>query len=310
MPTGRSLGGCHRPVLGAAKRAATSASVRRGAPHLPRLEGPHIRSPAPRVLQMVARPGPAGLASWRLWARWPRLWRTLGRHFTDPRLRQLFGRYATYCGGSPWLAPATLMLVAHVEQNGVWSVRGGMHALAQALAGWPRRGAELRYGTPVQRILVRRRPRLWRAARRRPGAARRLRGLQRRCAGAGRAAGRRTAARGTGRAAAAFAVGLTWAVHARTHGFSRWRATTSSSTTTTAASSTTSSATAACRARHGLRLRAGPGRDARGPKAAPPSGCCAWSMPLPTATAGPSTRRRPTHAKTTPWTCCATAACS
>jgi 1-hydroxycarotenoid 3,4-desaturase len=40
----------------------------------------------------------------------------------DPRLQQLFGRYATYCGGSPWLAPATLMLVAHVEQQGVWSV--------------------------------------------------------------------------------------------------------------------------------------------------------------------------------------------
>ena len=38
----------------------------------------------------------------------------------DPRLRQLFARYATYCGGSPWQAPATLMLVAHVEQEGVW----------------------------------------------------------------------------------------------------------------------------------------------------------------------------------------------
>ena len=52
----------------------------------------------------------------------------------DPRLRQLFGRYATYCGSSPFLAPATLMLVAHVEREGVWIVEGGMARLAEALA--------------------------------------------------------------------------------------------------------------------------------------------------------------------------------
>ena len=63
-----------------------------------------------------------------------RLWTRLSQHFHDPRLRQLFGRYATYCGASPWQAPATLMLIAHVEQAGVWSVRGGMHALPRALA--------------------------------------------------------------------------------------------------------------------------------------------------------------------------------
>ena len=120
-----------------------------------RLEGPHIRSAKPSFLQMVARLGPAGLGELAALGPMASLWRTLGRHFTDPRLRQLFGRYATYCGGSPWLAPATLMLVAHVEQNGVWAVRGGMHALAQALAGQAEAcGAELRYGTPVQRILV------------------------------------------------------------------------------------------------------------------------------------------------------------
>ena len=49
------------------------------------------------------------------------------------RLRQLFGRYATYTGCSPFLAPATLMLIAHVEQSGVWLVQGGMVRLAQAM---------------------------------------------------------------------------------------------------------------------------------------------------------------------------------
>lgn len=62
------------------------------------------------------------------------LWKALGEYFHDERLRQLFGRYATYCGSSPFLAPATLMLIAHVEQDGVWAIDGGMHKLAQALA--------------------------------------------------------------------------------------------------------------------------------------------------------------------------------
>jgi 1-hydroxycarotenoid 3,4-desaturase len=61
------------------------------------------------------------------------LWQALGAHFHDPRLRQLFGRYATYCGSSPFRAPATLMLIAHVEQSGVWLVEGGMQRLADAL---------------------------------------------------------------------------------------------------------------------------------------------------------------------------------
>ncbi len=83
------------------------------------------------------------------------LWSALGDHFSDPRLRQLFGRYATYCGSSPFAAPATLMLVAHVEQEGVWLVEGGMQRLAEALAQLAAEvGAELRYGASVERIEV------------------------------------------------------------------------------------------------------------------------------------------------------------
>ena len=61
------------------------------------------------------------------------LWGALGAYFRDPRLKQLFGRYATYCGSSPFAAPATLMLVSHVEQEGVWRVDGGMTKVAAAL---------------------------------------------------------------------------------------------------------------------------------------------------------------------------------
>ena len=83
------------------------------------------------------------------------LWKVLGEHFDDPRLRQLFGRYTTYCGSSPFQTPATLMLIAHVESQGVWKIRGGMNALAQALENVARKnGARFRYAAPVSKITV------------------------------------------------------------------------------------------------------------------------------------------------------------
>ncbi len=47
------------------------------------------------------------------------------------------------------------MLVAHVEQEGVWLVEGGMHRLARVLenAG-QNRGARFFYGAQAQRIHV------------------------------------------------------------------------------------------------------------------------------------------------------------
>ncbi|WP_299685065.1 1-hydroxycarotenoid 3,4-desaturase CrtD [uncultured Tateyamaria sp.] len=54
--------------------------------------------------------------------------------FDDPRLRQLFGRYATYVGGSPTHAPGLLSLIWQAEAAGVWVVQGGMHRLVGALS--------------------------------------------------------------------------------------------------------------------------------------------------------------------------------
>jgi 1-hydroxycarotenoid 3,4-desaturase len=83
------------------------------------------------------------------------LWSALGDYFSDVRLRQLFGRYATYCGSSPYLSPATLMLVAHVEQEGVWTIKGGIRALAVRLADLASSlGVEFRYGDAVTEIVV------------------------------------------------------------------------------------------------------------------------------------------------------------
>lgn len=84
------------------------------------------------------------------------LWKVLGEYFADPRLRQLFARYTTYCGASPFKAPATLMLIAHAEARGVWLIDGGMSALAAAIERLAQaRGVIFRYDTQAAEILVR-----------------------------------------------------------------------------------------------------------------------------------------------------------
>lgn len=93
----------------------------------------------------------------------PRLWPALipglsvegllKKHFRDPRLIQLFARYATYVGGRPGHAPAVLSLIWRAEARGVWAVQGGMHHLAAALAALAERmGVQFRYGTGATAI--------------------------------------------------------------------------------------------------------------------------------------------------------------
>jgi 1-hydroxycarotenoid 3,4-desaturase len=109
------------------------------------------------LISALARRGLAegGLSAMLRTPPWQSLWSALGSHFRDPRLRQLFGRYSTYVGSSPLAAPATLMLIAHVEQSGVWLVRGGMRRIADALQSLGESaGATYRYGNAVQEIRV------------------------------------------------------------------------------------------------------------------------------------------------------------
>jgi 1-hydroxycarotenoid 3,4-desaturase len=116
------------------------------------LDAPFMQAERPSMLGLTASLGLGGLAI----RPFETLWSVLGSYFRDPRLRQLFGRYATYCGSSPFAAPATLMLIAHAEQEGVWSLPGGMQDLARAVANLAMaRGAELRTGCPVAEVLVR-----------------------------------------------------------------------------------------------------------------------------------------------------------
>jgi len=120
------------------------------------LDTSFMRNPRPSLVSLIAASGLRGLGDlWRL-KPFRSLWRELGEFFRDPRLRSLFARYATYTGASPLKAPATLMLIAHVEQSGVWRIEGGMQRLAEALAAQVmRKGGEIRYAESVSEIGIR-----------------------------------------------------------------------------------------------------------------------------------------------------------
>lgn len=59
---------------------------------------------------------------------------SVSRFFSDPRLIQLFDRYATYNGSDPFQAPATLNIIPYVEYGlGAYYIKGGMYRLIDAL---------------------------------------------------------------------------------------------------------------------------------------------------------------------------------
>ena len=112
-------------------------------------------APRPDPVSLARRMGlknPGALLATRPFSR---LASELSTFFREPKLIQLFARYATYVGSSPFLAPATLMVISRVEQEGVSIVRGGMPALASALlAAAERLGADFHPNTHVRRILM------------------------------------------------------------------------------------------------------------------------------------------------------------
>ena len=117
-------------------------------------DAPMMRAGKPRL-------GAIALAAAQRPAIWPALLpqmtlaRWLAGQFSDPRLVQLFGRYATYVGGAPQKSPAVLALVWQAEAAGVWAVQGGMAALAAGLARLARdKGVQFRCGIAAQQIMV------------------------------------------------------------------------------------------------------------------------------------------------------------
>ncbi|HEV7898987.1 MAG TPA: phytoene desaturase family protein [Planosporangium sp.] len=76
------------------------------------------------------------------------------RYLSDPRMRILLERYATYTGADPRRAPAALLAIPYAEMRyGGWYLRGGLATLADALlARCDELGVRVHTGTRVVEI--------------------------------------------------------------------------------------------------------------------------------------------------------------
>lgn len=74
----------------------------------------------------------------------------------DPKLVQLFDRYATYNGSDPYQAPGVLQSIPHLEfGQGAWFPDGGMHSITTSLVALAKRkGVEFVFEKAVDEILV------------------------------------------------------------------------------------------------------------------------------------------------------------
>lgn len=75
--------------------------------------------------------------------------------FKDPKMVQLFNRYATFNGSDPYQCPATMNLIQHVEYGmGAYTCEGGIFAIPRELEALAKRkGVRFHYNTKVQKIL-------------------------------------------------------------------------------------------------------------------------------------------------------------
>ncbi len=77
-------------------------------------------------------------------------------HFKDPRVVQLFNRYASYNGSNPFHAPATLNVIPFIEIGmGAYFPEGGMYAVISSLFKLAKeQGVEFKFNTIVTGIIT------------------------------------------------------------------------------------------------------------------------------------------------------------
>ena len=78
------------------------------------------------------------------------------QRFRSPKMVQLFDRFATYNGSTPYQAPGTLAMIPHLEFGfGTFVPYGGMVAITNSLVALAQRqGVVFHYGKGVERIRV------------------------------------------------------------------------------------------------------------------------------------------------------------
>ncbi|MFT5166270.1 MAG: phytoene desaturase [Saprospiraceae bacterium] len=76
------------------------------------------------------------------------------QYFSDPHLIQLFNRYATYNGSSPFKTPGIMSMIPHLEMHqGTFFPKGGMHSITKSLFQLAKdQGVEFIFNTPVKKI--------------------------------------------------------------------------------------------------------------------------------------------------------------
>jgi phytoene desaturase len=77
-------------------------------------------------------------------------------YFSNPRLVQLFNRYATYNGSSPYKTPGIMSMIPHLEMSmGTYYPEGGMHSISQSLYKLAlEQGVVFHFNKPVSEIVV------------------------------------------------------------------------------------------------------------------------------------------------------------
>ncbi len=85
---------------------------------------------------------------------WGNYHRTVAAHFKSRHLRQLYDRYPTYVGSSPYQSPATLAVIPYIEYAfGGWHVKGGLYRIIASLVELAARaGVALLLNEAVERV--------------------------------------------------------------------------------------------------------------------------------------------------------------
>jgi phytoene desaturase len=85
---------------------------------------------------------------------WGNYHQMVAAHFRSPLLRQLFDRYPTYVGSSPYRSPATLAVIPYIEYAfGGWHVKGGLYRIVESIVSLARQlGVTFRTNARVEQI--------------------------------------------------------------------------------------------------------------------------------------------------------------
>lgn len=78
------------------------------------------------------------------------------RKLKHPKLVQLFNRYATYNGSSPYKTPGVMRIIPHLEHGlGTFYAKGGMHSITTSLFALAKRmGVSFNFEEAVERIVT------------------------------------------------------------------------------------------------------------------------------------------------------------